>query len=113
MPYCDRCGTKLEENAHFCQRCGASVTVFVPPVPPTPAPAKSLRNDSAVIIAVVLVAVLVVAVIVIAVFLALYPISFNQTNSGNGVNQINFAWTNLQLSRVAQNFSDKIHLLPL
>ena len=87
MPYCDRCGTKLDENARFCQKCGKPVAVFVPPPPPQQPPAaRQMRNDSALIIAVALVAVLVIALIVVAVFFLL-PGNFNSSNQGN-VNQI-------------------------
>lgn len=29
MPYCSKCGTKLEENAKFCSVCGAKATRVV------------------------------------------------------------------------------------
>jgi uncharacterized membrane protein YvbJ len=110
MLYCDRCGTKLEENARFCQKCGAPVATFAPPAPSPPPPARSLSKDTAVIIAIVLVAILVVAIIVIAVFFALYPVNFSQSNQGNGnVNQIslNFRSVNTQFNALTQNIMDK------
>lgn len=29
--YCDRCGNRLEPNAHFCGRCGAEISKMIPP----------------------------------------------------------------------------------
>ena len=31
MPYCSTCGQKLEENAKFCSRCGASLSLIQTP----------------------------------------------------------------------------------
>ncbi|MCW4003593.1 MAG: zinc-ribbon domain-containing protein [Candidatus Bathyarchaeota archaeon] len=78
MPYCHKCGAKLQEDAHFCHRCGTPVMAT-----PTaaPAPVKPLRKDPVMLGAIVLIAILLTAVIVIAV--AAVPFSrfdFNQTN---------------------------------
>ena len=36
MPRCASCGTVTSEEAHFCPRCGASMTAAAPPPPPPP-----------------------------------------------------------------------------
>jgi uncharacterized membrane protein YvbJ len=105
VPYCDRCGTKLEENARFCQKCGkpvATFATFTPPPPPPPA-AKPMSKDPAIILAVVLVAILVVAIIIVAVFFALNPVNFNPSNQGGNTNQIslNFQWVYRALAGLA------------
>jgi uncharacterized membrane protein YvbJ len=105
VPYCDRCGTKLEENARFCQKCGKPVVTFatyVPP-PPPPQPTKPMSKDPAIILAVVLVAILVVAIIIVAVFFALNPVNFIPSNQGGNTNQIslNFQWVYRALAGLA------------
>lgn len=51
MPYCPRCGNKVDENMTFCPRCGASLKMEtqVPPLSsapggPTPVP-PPMRNE--------------------------------------------------------------------
>ena len=111
MPYCRRCGTKLDEDAHFCHKCGTPVVTFVPPAAPAK-PAKPLRKEPLVILAIALIAILVAAVIVTAiVFAPLYPVNFNQTNQDNHPN-INTLNLNLQASAaqvdiLTQNITDR------
>jgi uncharacterized membrane protein YvbJ len=94
VPYCQRCGTKLEEDAHFCHRCGTPVgtfptfTTFIPATPPTPPkPAKSMFKDPLFMGVIVLVCAVVVAVIVAVIVYA--PILVNQINQNSGNFQIN------------------------
>ena len=85
MPYCRRCGTKLDEDARFCQKCGTQVVTFAPAAPARPA--VPMRKDSVVIIAIALIAILVTAVIVSAVvFSPVYPVNFNQINQDSHPN---------------------------
>lgn len=107
MPYCRRCGTKLDENAHFCQKCGTPVTTFAPA-----APAKPMRKDPLVITAIALISILVTAVIVSAVvFSPVYPVNFNQTNQDNHPNintlNLNFQAGTAQVDVITQNITDK------
>ena len=82
MPYCRKCGTRLEENAEFCHKCGTQVVIFSPA--PLAESASKSRVSTAVI---VLTAVILAAVIVsIFVFLTLYPVNFNQANPANQTN---------------------------
>ena len=71
MPYCRRCGTKLDEDAHFCHKCGTLVISY--PVQVPFAPVRPLRKDPVVIAAIALVAILVSAVIIVAFLVA--PVS--------------------------------------
>jgi uncharacterized membrane protein YvbJ len=94
VPYCQRCGTKLEEDAHFCHRCGTPVGTFqafppfTPAPPPTPPkPAKSVFKDPLIVGVIVLVCAVVVAVIVAVIVYT--PILVNQINQNSGNFQIN------------------------
>jgi len=74
MPYCRKCGAKLEENARFCHVCGT-------PVAAVTAPAAPMRRRPFLLPVAILVAVLLTAVVVSAlVFLPFTSVYFNQTN---------------------------------
>jgi hypothetical protein len=77
MPYCHKCGAKLDETARFCPACGTPVaTVNAAPNQTVPK-----RRPYYVLPVVILVAVLVsAAVIASLLFLPFYPVNFNQTN---------------------------------
>jgi hypothetical protein len=66
LPYCRRCGTKLDEDAHFCHKCGTPIATYNYVSPPTSAPLKPIRKDPVIIGAIVLVSILVVGVVVAA-----------------------------------------------
>jgi hypothetical protein len=74
MPYCGKCGTKLEDDARFCHKCGSPVAIYPPPqqvyVPRPVEPAKPLHKDSLVVVSIALVAVLVVAVVAVVILAA-------------------------------------------
>ncbi len=111
MPYCRHCGTKLDEDARFCHKCGTPVT-FIPQA----APVRPIMKDPLVIAAIVLVVILVVAAIVTAiVFAPLYPVEFNQANEVNqpNINQLNFNLDadTAQINIIAQNLTDKTILM--
>ncbi len=103
LTYCDRCGTKVEENAHFCHKCGTPVVMHLPPPPPATL-ATSFRKDPLILLAVVLISVLVVAVIAVAVFAGpIFSIDFNQTYSDNhNINRVSlkFSFTMVQDSTI-------------
>ena len=85
MPYCRRCGTKLDEDTHFCHKCGTPVVTYVPPVHSTPI--KPIRNDPIIIVAVVLVAILVVGVVAAALLAAPFStVNLDQSYQDNTVN---------------------------
>lgn len=108
MPYCHKCGTKLEEDARFCYRCGTPVMTTSPAAP---APVKPLRKDPVMVGAIVLIAILLTAVIVIAV--AAVPFSrfdFNQTHHDNHPNMstlnLDFYADGGEVNIVTQNIND-------
>jgi hypothetical protein len=74
MPYCRKCGAKLEEEARFCHVCGTPVAaVTVPAIP--------RRRSPFLFPVIILIAILVTAVVVGAlVFLPFYHVHFDQTN---------------------------------
>ncbi len=85
MPYCRRCGTKLEEDAHFCHKCGTPVILSAQPAPHQ-AP-RPIRNDPIILIAIVLSAVLIVGVFAFIVLSAPFAtVAVNQTYQDNTVN---------------------------
>lgn len=93
MPYCQRCGNPLDENARFCPKCGTPVATTVPPATAVPVkPPKPLHKDPLVIGGIALIAILLSAVIVAALLIA--PIStWNYgtpyTDSTPGVRNLN------------------------
>jgi len=106
LPYCRICGNKLEENAHFCHKCGTPVATF------TPAPqAMPMKKNSFLIPVIIMIAVLVVAVIVgVIVFWQFYN-NFNQANGSSQSNGNEFSF-NLhgdaaQINVITQNFLGK------
>jgi uncharacterized membrane protein YvbJ len=107
LPYCRRCGTKLDEDAHFCHRCGTPVAVYVPP-PARAVPDRPIRKEPVVIAAVALIAILLVAVVVVAIIAApTGSVNFNQTDldSHQGINtlNLNFQADNAQVDIITQN----------
>ncbi len=97
LPYCRICGTKIEENAHFCHRCGTPVAAFMP------APqAKPMEKNSFLVPVIILIIVVVVAVIVGVVAFWTFYSSFNHAN---GANQGNFS----QLSFIFHDEAAKIN----
>ena len=53
MPYCPKCGNKVEENMTFCPRCGSSLKVegqaqaAQAPAAPQASPQPPMRNEKA------------------------------------------------------------------
>jgi len=76
LPYCRVCGAKLEENAHFCHKCGTPVFTFAP-APPL---AKPKEKNPLLVPVIVLLVVVVVAVIVGAFVLWTIYANSNQAN---------------------------------
>jgi len=73
LPYCRKCGTKLEDYDRFCPKCGTLVIATLPPAPSAlEQPARSvpsLRKDPLILAGIGLIVILVTAVVV-AVLLA-------------------------------------------
>ncbi|HEX7482869.1 MAG TPA: zinc ribbon domain-containing protein [Candidatus Bathyarchaeia archaeon] len=110
LPYCHRCGTKLDDSARFCQKCGTPVVTYAPAAPAKPV--KPLRKEPLVIAAIVLIAILVAAVILSAIVFAPFsPVSFNQTNqdSHSGINtlDLNFQANTAQVTVITQNINNQ------
>ncbi|MCL4429965.1 MAG: zinc ribbon domain-containing protein, partial [Chloroflexi bacterium] len=109
MPYCRRCGTKLDEDAHFCHKCGTPVATYTSPAPS--APMKPIRNDPIIIAAIALVALLVVGVVVAALLAAPFSnVNIGQTIQDKTVNvdklNLNFESTAAKVNVFAQNIDN-------
>ena len=107
MPYCRKCGTKLDADARFCQKCGIPVWTYTPPPPP-----RALRKDPVAAIAIAVIAILIVSVVVTVVaFAPISPVNFNETNqdSHSGINtlNLNFQANNAQVNILTENVTDK------
>jgi hypothetical protein len=80
MPYCWKCGSKLEEDAKYCRVCGTPVGQ-APVV--TTLPPRTLRRRGwrpVYTLAVVLIAILVVGTVVsVSIFMPVRQVNFNQT----------------------------------
>lgn len=85
LPYCRKCGTKLEENAQFCYKCGTPIApLYAPSPPPPPQPHIPLRKDPVVVAAAILAALLLVGVFVAALLIApIATIDIEQTFQDN------------------------------
>jgi hypothetical protein len=80
MPYCRRCGAKLEETARFCHVCGTPVAPVAPMADTRPT-APTRRRPVYLLPVTILVAVLITALFISALFfLPFNPVHFNQTN---------------------------------
>ena len=85
MPYCHKCGAKLDENAKFCHVCGNPVA-SVSAVAPRPAP-QPVRKAPFPLAAIILIAILVFAVAAaFIVLLPLQPVDFQQSNEASAAN---------------------------
>jgi hypothetical protein len=77
MPYCRKCGAKLDEDARFCHVCGTPVV----PVAATRPTAPTRRRPFYILPVAILIAVLLSAIVIGALFfLPFYPVHFNQAN---------------------------------
>ena len=111
MPYCRRCGTKLDEDAHFCHKCGTPVAAYSYASPAPSAPLKPIRNDPVVIGAVVLVSILIVGVVVAALFAAPFSnVNIEQTYQDDTLNvsnlTLNFETNAAQVNVFTQNLNN-------
>jgi hypothetical protein len=109
LPYCRRCGTKLDEDAHFCHKCGTPVATYLPP-PPPPTPIKPIRKKTVIIAAIALSAILIVGLIVVTLLSAPFStMNFNQSYQDNSSN-INRLNLNVQIDEANVNvFTQKVN----
>jgi hypothetical protein len=88
LPYCSRCGAKIEEDAHFCHKCGTPILgSYNPPIVPPPAPSTPLRKDPIVIAAIILISILIVGVFAVALLtLSITIVKIEQSIQENTAN---------------------------
>jgi predicted membrane protein len=111
LPYCRRCGNKLDEDAHFCYKCGTPVASPYTYSQPTPSkPSGPLRKDPVIIAAIVLVSILLVGVFVAVLLCVPFAtINIGQTYQDDTVN-IDTLNLNFQSSAAQVNiFTQKIN----
>ena len=111
MPYCRICGTKLEENARFCHKCGTPAVTFTP-APPS---ARPMEKNPFLVPVIILIAVVIVAVIVGVFVFWLFSVNFNQASGSNQTNgnelSFNFHGDMAKVNIVAQNLIGKTVLI--
>jgi hypothetical protein len=77
MPYCRKCGAKLDEDARFCHVCGTQVFAVTPATRPA---APKRRRPVYTLPVVILIAGLLTAIVFSAlIFLPFTPVNLNQT----------------------------------
>jgi hypothetical protein len=114
VPYCRKCGAKLDEDARFCHVCGTPVAAVTAATRPT---APKRRRPFYILPVIILIAVLLTAVIVTAIiFLPFTPVNLNQTrqlDSEVGVNNLilGFQADVAQVNVFFENLPDKMLFL--
>jgi hypothetical protein len=115
--YCRKCGTKLEEDSHFCQKCGTPVIANVPEAPSNrPAP-RSVKNNP-ILIAIVLSILLIVGLLVVALFsVSLSTVNVNQTFQDDtaNINRLNLIiqTAGTKVNVITQNINNNNFLISL
>jgi hypothetical protein len=89
MPYCHKCGAKLDEDSRFCPVCGTPVSSVAPaeksatPQKPSQRPQRTIFP----LVGIVLIVILVISVVgVVIAFAPFQPISFSQSNEATAGN---------------------------
>lgn len=77
MPYCQKCGTKLKEDARFCYRCGTPVAATQ-----TRVTYERPRGRNPFLIPVIVIAAIILSALIITAIATapLNPVNFNQTS---------------------------------
>jgi hypothetical protein len=109
MPYCRKCGAKLEEEARFCHVCGT-------PVAAVTVPAMPRRRRPFLLPVIILIVILLAAIVFGAlVFLPFYHVHFDQTNqvAKAGVDNLilDFQADAAQVNVFFRNLPDKMVVL--
>jgi flagellar basal body-associated protein FliL len=104
----------LEENAHFCHKCGTPV-VILSSAPSSAKPTKQMEKSPYLIPLLILLAIVITAVIVGAFLLWTISVNSNQANGSNQTNgnelSFNFHDTMAKVNVIAQNLiGETIHL---
>ncbi len=94
MPYCRKCGTKLDDDAKYCFHCGAPVILPAPSAAPTPPPVQRepFRRNPFLIPIIIIIVIAVSAIVIAVVFSApLNPVNFNDSTQINqpNINRLN------------------------
>jgi uncharacterized membrane protein YvbJ len=84
LPYCQRCGTQLEQGAHFCHKCGAPAATFAPIATPpatiTSTPIQPIKSDSLFVISMAVIAIVLSVIVIFALIFLVFHVNFGQTN---------------------------------
>jgi len=114
MPYCRRCGAKLEDYDRFCPKCGTQVVTFAAPAQPTQAARQHvpIKKDPLIAGGIALIVILVVAVVAVAFLVAplgTWNINQSLTDQTTNVHTLNLNFdtdvghVNVVALRVANN----------
>lgn len=113
MPYCRKCGAKLDEDARFCRVCGTPVAAVTAATRPT---APKRRRPPYLLPVAILIAVLLMAIVIGGlVFLPFHAVHFDQTNrvAKSGVENLilDFQVDVAQVNVFFKNLSDNMVIL--
>jgi hypothetical protein len=114
LPYCRKCGARLEDYDRFCPKCGTPAVTYTAPTPLTQAarPVASIKKDPIIVAGIALIAILVVAAVAVAFLVApLGTWNVNQSFTDQTLNvhtlNLNFdtdvGFVNVVALRVANN----------
>jgi hypothetical protein len=80
MPYCRKCGAKLDETARFCPACGTPVAAVPPATTHTTRTTRRRRPVYVLPVAIIVAVLLSALVLGVLFFVPLKPVHFDQTN---------------------------------
>jgi len=104
MPYCHKCGTKLEDDAKFCYVCGTPVGA-----PAVAAPPRRRERMPYFLPITILVTILIVAIVAgVIIFAPVRPVDFNQSEEApfeTGIDRLNVD-LGADIARVNITFED-------
>jgi hypothetical protein len=112
MPYCQKCGTKLEEDARFCYRCGTPVAA----AQTRATYERHARGRNPFLIPVIVIAAIILSALIITAIATapLNPVNFNQTSQiiQPNVNHLNLDFqADIAEVNVFTNLTDKTLLM--
>jgi hypothetical protein len=94
LPYCRRCGAKLEDYDHFCPKCGTPALAYTAPASPTQAArtVTPIKKDPIIAGGIALIVILIVAVVAVALLaapLGTWNVNKSLTDQSSNIHALN------------------------